>query len=157
MATTRVEAPDGTSYDVVVEWFPRHRRLASRFAAWRRDRRRDDEAAWWDVVPPLGVEVLAGAVVAVAVLAVVVLGWFVLVPLLLLLVDVVLVVVLLLAGLVARVGLRRPWKVTVTRVGAGEATSVGVVGLRAARAVRDAVADGLRDGSTVADALRAAC
>ena len=104
----------------------------------------DKSSRWWDFLDiPGDLDVLAAvALVIVALL----LLWFLVFPLLLILIDVVLVIVVFVAGLAARVLLRRPWTVVATRAD-GVEIEREVVGWRASRdeiaALRQQIEQGL--------------
>lgn len=142
--------PAGAQWRVRVLWRPRWRALARRFGTWRRRRsgghRFDIDG--FDV--PDGLDDLVAAVAVIIAFALFgLLFWFVLLPLLLLLVDVVVVVVLLALAIPVRVLLRRPWTVEAVPADPGRAAdrfTVQTVGWWRALAVRDEIAQKLRDG-----------
>jgi hypothetical protein len=148
-------------------WVPRvprlRRRVVSARERFRRRRsRRSDSSSNEDSMGDAGLEIAGGcldvggewAIAVVTVVAILVLAWFFLVPLLLLLVDAVVLVVVASAALVARILLRRPWRIEVAR-GEHVVGSVAVVGLGNARRRRDEVVAALAAGidpATLVDA-----
>ncbi len=148
-------------------WVPRvpqlRRRVVSARERLRRRRaRRSNADTGDDSMGDASLEIAGGcldvggewAIVVVTVVAIVVLAWFFLVPLLLLLVDAVVLVVVAAAALVARILLRRPWRIEVAR-GEQVLGSIAVVGLGNARRRRDEVVAALAvgiDPATLVDA-----
>jgi len=154
-----VTGPDGTRWTVRRRWTPRWARIdvGGRFRLVRRHRTRqwtteDEERPadgkdrrWWDVVdlpPGCDVDALAWLV---GIVCVVLLLWFVVVPLLLVLFDVVVVVVLLALGTVARVLLRRPWRIE-ANARDGRRVERLVVGWRASSDAVAELAEDVRSG-----------
>ncbi|BFU45494.1 hypothetical protein [Krasilnikovia sp. MM14-A1004] len=155
--------PEGTPWNVRVEWAPRWRALARRFGGWRAKRTGHSG----DVVDgalqvggdistsgggggggggfDLGDAIGAIVVILIAFVVAAALFWWVLLPLLLVILDVVVVLILLAVSIVARVLFRRPWTVTATTPGHDPVTA-HVVGWRAALRHRDEIADSLRHG-----------
>ena len=139
-APVPVRAHDGSVWDVGVEWLPRTPRLLARW------RKADVTADPGDVVrAAVDVGGDGDGIVAVILLAVatavfvVVLVVFVL-PAVLLLVDVLVLVVAAVVAVGLKVLLRRPWRVVArcaSGPSAGEQQVREVVGVRAARGVRD--------------------
>lgn len=153
MRTVRVTDPSRIEWEVRVVWAPRHRALFRRIGAWRRERRKDDggDGSWADLFDLSGGEDGWVVVFLLAVFAVILLGllaWWVLIPLLLLLLDALILFVLLLAGLAARVFVRRPWTVEATCADATR--QIEVAGWRRALRARDGIANGLTTGGGAA-------
>ncbi|MEV4347367.1 hypothetical protein AB0J83_23170 [Actinoplanes sp. NPDC049596] len=159
MRTIEVTAPGGARWRVRVVWEPRWRALARRFGGWKAKRRRDigpgdlvgggaevsSEIGGSGGGGSLADELVILAIALFALVLVAVLFWWVLLPVLLIILDGLIVLALLIASVVARVLFRRPWIVRATAA-TGETTEVEVVGWRAARRRRDAIADSLRHG-----------
>jgi hypothetical protein len=125
----------GNRWVVRRRWTPRWTRVdvGKRF---RKFHRRGTEAPkqrssrWWDFIDiPVDFD---GIVVVLAIVALVLLLWFAVIPLLLIVVDVLVVVVVFLAGLLARLFLRRPWTIVATRIDGVEITRQAI-GWRASR------------------------
>ena len=158
--------PSSQSYDVTVEWMPRWRLLAGRFSGWRSRRRGPDrpDVGWLDSLEiPWSFDVddlLVGIALLVAFVVGVLLFWWLVLPALLLVLDGLVVGVLLVAGVLARVVLRRPWTVLVRRTGDSDGgaaeVAVQVNGWRRALRTRDAIADALTDGASVTAATTGA-
>jgi hypothetical protein len=151
--TVRVTDPSRVEWAVRVVWAPRHRALFRRIGAWRKRKRSDDgRSSRWD--GPDLFDVPADDFffwIFVALLALLVAGlllWWVVIPLLLLLLDGLIVFVLLLAGLGARILIRRPW--TVEAESGGYTGEVEITGWRRALRARDGIANGLRTGGAAA-------
>ncbi|WP_380156922.1 hypothetical protein [Kineococcus sp. R86509] len=159
-------------WTVQVRFLPRRRFLTRRIARrrWRRRSRDLDVSGLGDLVPDGGGqggsghsggldldgfdEGVAIALVVVGFVLAVLLRWLLVIPLLLLVVDVVVVVALLVAGVLARVVLRRPWEVVAGHPGGERAVVTTVLGWRAALRRRDVVAGRLAKGAPV-DAVTA--
>jgi len=164
-----VTTPSSQSYDVTVEWLPRWRLLAGRFSGWRSRRKNADrgEPSWLDNLDFLSFDfddLLAGIALLIAFVVVGLLFWWLLLPALLLVLDGIVVAVLLVLGVAARVVLRRPWTVLVSRTDASDGevagtsaadTRVQVTGWRRALRTRDAIADALTAGAAVTAATSA--
>jgi len=105
---------------------------------------------FWDAV---GEDILATIVAVMAVIVAGALFWWLLLPLLLMIVDLSVVIVLLLAGVLARVLLRRPWVIeAVPR--RGPAQTFEVVGWRNARREQALAAERIAEGREPVDAPR---
>jgi len=114
----------------------RFRQFHRRGSGSRKERRQRTEGkerkvSWSDFlefpVDDLGLLAIVLAVIAAALLL-----WFAVIPLLLILFDILVVLVLFIAGITARVLLRRPWTVVATRID-GVEIEREVVGWRASR------------------------
>ena len=137
--------PDGVRWTIRRRWTPRWTRVdvGTRFRQFhrrgsgsRKERRQRTEGkerkvSWSDFlefpVDDLGLLAIVLAVIAAALLL-----WFAVIPLLLILFDILVVLVLFIAGITARVLLRRPWTVVATRID-GVEIEREVVGWRASR------------------------
>jgi hypothetical protein len=144
-----VDAPTSRPVTVEIEWIgrrlaelPRRTRARLWFTREGREarRRRKGRDRWWDSLDlPFGLDgddlLVVAAIAAVAIVGVVL--WQVLFgAVLLALLEALVLVPLALLALVAKVLLRRPWRVVVRGCGL-EIAHVDVRGLRRARAVRD--------------------
>jgi len=146
MRTIGVADPDGQQWRVRVAWVPRWHWLARRIGRWRR--------RWTNKDPDLPELTNAGDVFDIVVIVGIVLVWLLLL-LLLLVLDLIIVLIPVALGVVARVALRRPWRVEAVRVDDDKQIVRQVVGWRAARRARDQLAESLRSGSIVRPPVRA--
>lgn len=167
MRTRTVTTPDGVVWTVHVRFLPRWRFLSRRIARrrWRRRSPDLDVSGLGDLVPDGAAqdgsgnsggldldgfdEGVAIVLVVVGLVLAVLLCWLLVIPLLLLVVDVVVVVALLVAGVLARVVLRRPWEIVAGHPGGERAVVTTVLGWRAALRRRDVVAGRLAKGAPV--------
>ena len=151
MVSRTIKDPYGQEYRVRVRWLPRRRWLIRRFRFWRPESSFDRSWVPSNADDPVSTIVLTILVV----FALVVLFFWLVLPLILLVVDIVVVLLLFVGSVLFRVLFRRPWSVVVSRDGT-EAATVGVVGRRRALRVRDRIADALRSGASLENAMAAA-
>ncbi|MBI4941023.1 MAG: hypothetical protein HY830_09770 [Actinobacteria bacterium] len=132
-----VHAPDGSVWDVGVEWLPRTPRLRR---WWRRRVRGRDVVDSMDLLDTPGDDIVSSVLFAIGAFVVLVLLALFVVPALLLVVDVVVLVLAALLGVLVRVLLGRPWRVVArctSGPSAGEQQVVEVAGVRRARRARE--------------------
>ena len=134
----QVTAPDGREWKVGRQWMPRWVRL--------RPRRKKKDGSGWDILDASTYsDDLGGILVGLALVAIVFVVLFVLFPVVAIALELLLLIVLFIAGLFARVALRKPWHVLAQT---GEAAyRWPVKGWRASGERVDEVADQLAAGS----------
>ena len=140
--------PSHTEWLVRVRWRPRHEALFRRWGGWRRRKRHNagdslDPTGGFDIFSPVdSITALVAIVIAALVF------WWIALPLLLLLADAVFLLIVVIAGIVLRVGLRRPW--LVDAVSADHSFELPIVGWRRALRARDGIANGLQTAGAAA-------
>ena len=136
-----VTAPDGREWKVGRQWMPRWVRLRPR----RKKKDADGNESGWDITDVAFFDDLGGVVIGIALVAIVFVLLFVLFPVVAIALELLLVIVLFIAGLFARIVLRRPWHV-LARTGEA-AYRWPVKGWRASGDRVEQVADSLAAGS----------
>jgi hypothetical protein len=129
----------GNRWVVRRRWTPRWTRIdvdkrLGTFHRRKTTRPADRARSWWEVIdiPFDAIDDIRALVLIPVMIVVLLILWFAVIPVLLILFDVLIVIVLFLAGITARVLLRRPWTVVATSSD-GVEIEREVVGWRASR------------------------